>query len=415
MTELIIAILLLLFSSALASGTEAALFAIPKSKVMTLLQENRRGAAALSTIKEDMARPIMAIVIINNIANIIGSIVVGSIAEKNFGNNPEIPVVGIVSGVLTFLVILFAEIIPKTVGENRNAAVSLFMAPFILFLTRIFFPLIWITEKITLPISSLLGTSDHTTSEKEILALTELGRKSGVIEENESTLIQRVFDLNDVTAWDIMTPIARVDALEKNRSLQEIKDIVMELTHTRIPVYNGSLDKITGVVHVRDILKALAEDQMDLDVGALSKEASFIPDTQRGNDLLHHFKRSKQHLAIVVDAFGTVLGVLSLEDVLEELVGEIIDETDVERHDIIMVNQMEIVASVEADTLDISDIFDVELPEQRLGEFLLESFGRIPRVGDRVSHKTLEIIIEEGTPRMVQKVRIKKNPTPAVD
>ena len=105
--------------------------------------------------------------------------------------------------------------------------------------------------------------------------MTELGRKSGVIEENESDLIQRVFDLNDVTAWDIMTPIARVDALEKNRSLQEIKDIVMELTHTRIPVYNGSLDKITGVVHVRDILKALAEDQMDLSVGELSKEASF--------------------------------------------------------------------------------------------------------------------------------------------
>ena len=398
----------LLMSSALASGTEAALFAIPQSKVMTLVQEKRRGSKALHKVKENMARPIMAIVIINNIANIIGSIAVGAIAEANFGHHHDIPVVGIISGILTFLVILFAEIIPKTVGESRHVQVSLFTAPFVLFLTKIFFPIIWMTETLTLPISKLLGSKPSVTSEEEILALTELGRKSGVIEERESDLIQRVFELNDVTAWDMMTPLARVDALDMNKTLSEVKAEVMSFTHTRIPVYDESINHIMGVVHVGDLLKAMAEDKMDLKVSELAKEASFVPESNRGNDLLHHFKQSKQHLVIVMNAFGTVLGVLSLEDVLEELVGDIVDETDVEQEEIHILSETELLVSPEAYTIDIADILNVELPEMRLGEYVLQQFGRIPKVGESLLLNGLEMIVEAGTPRVITQVRIKK-------
>jgi CBS domain containing-hemolysin-like protein len=316
--------------------------------------------------------------------------------------------VGIISAVLTLLVILFAEIIPKTIGESRHAQVSLLTAPVVLFLTKLFLPGIWITEKITKPISNLLGTHSAITSEEEILALAELGRKTGVIDERENDLIQRIFELNDVTAWDIMTPLARVDALDMNRTLVEVKDDVMNFTHTRIPVYEGSLNQIMGVVHVGDLLKAMAEDKMNIKVGSLAKEASFIPDSNRGSDLLHHFKQSKQHLVIVMNAFDTVLGVLSLEDVLEELVGDIVDETDVEQEDIQVISNIELLASAEADTIDVADHLGVEIPEMRLGEFVLEQFGRIPKVGETVRFSKLELIIEEGTPRMIQAVRIKK-------
>jgi len=408
MTELILAIIALLASSALASGTEAALFAIPQSKVMTLVQEKRRGSMALHKVKENMARPIMAIVIINNIANIIGSIAVGAIAEARFGHYDGLPVVGIISGILTFLVILFAEIIPKTIGENRHVQISLFMAPAILFLTKAFLPGIWITEKLTMPVNKWLGTEQSVTSEEEILALTELGRKSGVIEQRESDLIQRVFELNDITAWDIMTPLARVDALDMNKTLSEVKEDVMNFTHTRIPVYDDSINHIMGVVHVRDLLKAMAEDKMDLKVGALAKEASFVPESNRGNDLLHHFKQSKQHLVIVMNAFGTVLGVLSLEDVLEELVGDIVDETDVEQEEIHILSETELLVSPEADTLEIAELLKVELPEMRLGEYVLQEFGRIPKVGESLNRNNINMIVEAGTPRAITQVRIKK-------
>ena len=410
MTDLILAIITLLLCSALASGTEAALFAIPHSKVITLQQEGRRGAHALKEIKENMARPIMAIVIVNNIANIIGSIVVGSIAESRFGHNTEIPVVGIISGVLTLMVILFAEIIPKTIGESRHVQISLWSAPIVMFLTKLFKPGIWITEAITRPISNILGTNNATTSEEEILALAELGRKAGVIDERESDLIQRIFELNDVTAWDIMTPMARVDALDKDKTLAEVKSEVMRFTHTRIPVYEGNVNQITGVVHVSDMLKAMAEDKLDLQVGSFAKDAFFIPDSSRGSDLLNHFKVSKQHLVIVMNAFDTVLGVLSLEDVLEEIVGDIVDETDMEQDDIQTISPEEIIASAEAYTLDVSEALGVEIPEMRLGEFVLEQLGRIPKVGETFQYERLEMIIEEGSPRMIQSIRIKKLP-----
>ena len=221
----------------------------------------------------------------------------------------------------------------------------------------------------------ITGVQESVTSEEEILALTELGLKSGVIEQNESEMIQRVFDLNDVTAWDIMTPLARVDALDGRMSLGKIQQQVMSMTHTRLPVHEGSLDRIIGVVHLRDILQALAEDRMHIDVQSLAKPPSFIPDSVSGSELLKHFKRTKQHLAIVVDAFGTVLGVLTLEDVLEELVGEIVDETDIEQEDIQILSSTEVIASAEADAIDVGDILKMELPEVRIGAFVLEEFG----------------------------------------
>ena len=163
-----------------------------------------------------------------------------------------------------------------------------------------------------------------------------------------------------------------------------------------------------GVVHVRDLLKAMAEDKMDLKVSALSKEASFVPESNRGNDLLHHFKQSKQHLVIVMNAFGTVLGVLSLEDVLEELVGDIVDETDVEQEEIHILSETELLVSPEADTLEIADILQVELPEMRLGEYVLQEFGRIPKVGESLNRNNINMIVEAGTPRAITQVRIKK-------
>ncbi|MEC7987485.1 MAG: hemolysin family protein [Myxococcota bacterium] len=410
MLQITIVILLLLLFSAMASGTEAALFAIPQSKVIALEQEGRRGSKALRKVKDNISRPIMAIVIINNIANIIGSIVVGVLAENHFSDTPfldgRLSAVGVISAILTLLVIIFAEIIPKTVGESRNVQISLFMAPIILLLSRSLFGLIWFIEKITLPVSNWLGVQQNVTSEEEILALTELGLQSGVIEKNESDMIQRVFDLNDVTAWDIMTPLARVDALDGRMSLGKIQEQVMQMTHTRLPVHEGSLDRIIGVVHLRDILEALAEDRMHIDVQSLAKPPSFIPDSVSGSALLKHFKRTKQHLAIVVDAFGTVLGVLTLEDVLEELVGDIVDETDVEQEDIKILSSNEVIASAEADAIDVGDILKIDFPELRIGEFVLEEFGRIPKVGESFHFKNARLTIIDATPRMIQKVRI---------
>ncbi len=384
MVDLVVAVIILLTVSAIASGTEAAMFAIPKGKVESFVDEKRRGSVALKNIKNDMVRSITTIVIVNNIANIVGSIIVGGMAAKvlhNYGIGP-VSGVAIFSGVLTFMVIAFAEIVPKTVGERQCERISLFMAPFILLITNVAHPLIVLLNWITAPFSRLGGSGIAVTSEAEIRALAELGKQAGVIEIDESELIHNVFQLNDVEAYDIMTPLAKVDYLEGNSSLNILREELITLTHTRIPVVEGSFDKLVGVVHLRTLLFALIEGKGDSPVKEFVAEPSYIPATAAGDDLLRHFKTTKQHIAIVVDGFGTMLGVLTLEDVLEVLVGDIVDETDIERELIEIIDEERAIVYAEADGSDVNEAIGVNLEDMRIGELIIEELGRIPEEGE---------------------------------
>ena len=411
MAELGLAVALLLIFSALASGTEAALFAVPHSKVLAFSNARRKGADSLRQVKDNMDRSIMAIVIINNIANIVGSIVVGALAQSYFADTSLlfglIPVVGFFTALLTLTVIAFAEVVPKTIGERRCDQISLFMAPVVLLVSRFLFPLIWALELVTYPFSSLAGKSDAVTSEEEIRALTDLGSKAGIIEKDEKELIHRVFQLNDITAWDIMTPLSRVRSLDGQLTVGSVRKQVALLPHTRLPVHTGNLDQMVGVVHLRDILLALAEDQDDITIQSLAKPPSFIPSSAAGDDLLQHFQKTKQHLAIVVDAFGNVLGILTLEDVLEELVGEIVDETDIESETIQRLGLNEVLVAADVPTIDINQVLGCTLPDGRIGELLLEEYGRIPSTNEKIRRYGIEFTITEATPRMIQKVKLR--------
>lgn len=402
MIELTLAIVLLLTASAIASGTEVALFSVPYGQVLSAASQKRRGASTLLFIKDNMDRPIMTIVIINNISNIVGSIVVGALASEVFGSQW----IGLFSASLTFLVIVFAEIIPKTIGDRYCFPIALTMAMPVQVVTRLLTPLIWIIQLLTRPFSD--HGSGVATSEEEITALTRLGQKSGVIEEDESEMIQRVFRLNDINAGHIMTPAARVDAVYADHTLEEVRQMVMTVTHTRLPVHEGSLNKVIGVVHLRDMLRAMADDQDHLTVRELANAPSFISQTTAGDDLIRHFQRTQQHLAMVVDSYGTVLGVLSLEDVLEELVGEIVDETDVEPEKIKHLPDGGILADATAEVKNINRVLKTTMPEEgRIGEQIIVELGRIPEVGEVVELHDVTITIDEATPRMVKKVRLK--------
>ena len=378
------------------------MFSVPYGQVLSAASQKRRGAAALLSIKDNMDRPIMMIVIINNISNIIGSIVVGALASEVFGSQW----IGVFSATLTFLVIVFAEIIPKTIGDRYAFPIALSLAVPVQVITRLLTPLIWIIQFITLPFSKHGG--GVATSEEEITALTRLGQKSGVIEEDESEMIQRVFRLNDITAFHIMTPAVRVEALHADNTLGEIRQKLMTVTRTRLPVHEGSLNKVIGVVQLRDMLRALAEQNDHLTVREVANEASFIPESAAGDDLIRHFQLTKQHLAMVVDSYGTVLGVLTLEDVLEELVGEIVDETDIEPEKIKRLSSTEILADASAEVKNINRVLKTTIPEEgRIGEQVIAEFGRIPKVGDVILLGNVAVTIDEATPRMVKRVRLK--------
>lgn len=322
MAQLIFVMLAVIVGSALCSGIETALLSVPMMRVRQLAQSRKPAAIALLSIREKISRPIASIVILNNIFNIVGSILVGQVTASQLGD----AALGIVSGILTFLIIVFAEIVPKTLGERFAEPISLTVAFPLKTLTAFLSPFIWIVEKVTTPITQ--GREIPVTNEAEIRFLAKLGRQEGIIEEDEAELIQRVFHLNDVTAADLMTPRVALTALKGDRTLAKAKIDIIASPHSRIVIYKDSIDEVIGIALKDDLLTALIDGQGNETIASLVRRVQFVPETIRADRLLRQFQSTREHLAIVSDEYGGVSGVVTLEDVLEELIDEIVDETD---------------------------------------------------------------------------------------
>ncbi|RMF04156.1 MAG: HlyC/CorC family transporter [Chloroflexi bacterium] len=320
--QLITAVFAVLLASALCSGSEAALFSVPLVKARQLAESGSRASLALLSIRQNMSRPIASIVILNNIANIVGSIVVGAMATQTLGSRW----LGLFSGVLTFLVIIFSEIIPKTLGERYAERISLWVALPVLGLAKLFTPLVWAIERLTSPVTQ--GTIGPTTTEAEIKLLARIGHQEGIIEPGESEMIHHVFKLNDVTAGEIMSPRVVMTYLPGNLTLQDAQQQIIESQHSRIVVIGENVDDVQGVVLKNELLTAIIEHKADCTLAEMAHEVPAVPISAKGNALLQIFRRSRRHLAVVIDEFGGVAGVVTLEDVLETLTGEIVDETD---------------------------------------------------------------------------------------
>lgn len=322
MLALIIVVTVVLLGSAFCSGTETALLSISPIKVRQLAQSKQPAALALASIRLHINRPIATIVILNNIFNIVGSIMIGSLTTKVLGD----AWLGIFSGILTFLIIVFGEIVPKTLCQRYAEPVSLFVAIPIRFLTLIFTPLVWLVENVTSPL--VQGKKIPTTNEAEIKFLTNIGFQEGVIEDDEAEMIQRVFQLNDLNASDLMSPRIIVTYLKGEQTLTECQSEIIKSQHTRILVINETIDDVTGLVLKDELLTAMIEGNGDRQINTLQRPVHFVPETNRADKLLKVFQENREHLAVVLDEYGGMAGVVTLEDVLEVLTGEIVDETD---------------------------------------------------------------------------------------
>lgn len=322
MLKIIIVILIILMGSALCSCTETALFSIPNVKVKQLAQSKKPAAIALQSIRHKMNRPIATIVILNNIFNIIGSIIIGSLATEVLGD----AWLGLFSAILTFLIIVFGEIFPKTIGERYAEPIALIVAIPVQFITLVFTPIVWLMEQITSPFTKTRKLP--TTNEAEIRFLTMIGYKEGVIEDDEAEMIHRVFQLNDLTAADLMTPRVILTFLRGDLTLAECQKEIIRSEHTRILVVETSIDKIIGYSLKHELLTAIIEGKQEQKISTLSRQVYYVPEKIKADKLLKTFQDNREHLMVVLDEYGGVAGVVTLEDVLEVLTGEIVDETD---------------------------------------------------------------------------------------
>lgn len=319
MLELVVAVVLVLLFSAIASGTEAAIFSLPLSKAKT---ETGRIGKILSAVKDNPTRLISTIVIFSNLSNIVGTFIVAALASKvlSSGTMNWFP------WFLTSLIIIFAEIIPKTLGERYSLTIAKFMILPMLVLTWILSPIVFLLGRFVMLFSS--GTRPST-SESEIRMLATMGCEEGVIEHDEAEHLHRIFELKDSFAVDIMTPRTALTWLRGSDKLCDIKAKVALSQHSRIVVFGKDLDEVQGVLLKNKVLELLATNAdesftIDQYVEPVESFAEFTP----ADLLLEYFKKSRVHLVVVRDEYGGLSGIVTLEDVLEVLTGEIVDETD---------------------------------------------------------------------------------------
>lgn len=322
MLTLAIAIFIMLLGSAICSGTETAILSVPLLKARQLAQSQKPAAMALLGIRQKVNRPIATIVILNNLFNIVGSITIGGIAGHLLGDT----LLGIFSGILTFFVIMFGEILPKTLGERYAVRVAMTVAIPVRTLTWLFTPIVWLLEKFTAPF--VQHDQRPITNESEIKLLASLGYQEGIIEEDEAEMIRRVFRLNDMKAETIMTPRVALTFLPADSTIADLQQDILDSQHSRILVIDHDIDHVLGIVLKYQLLTALVQGQGQRPIRDLLRPVRFVAETERADRLLQDFQNAREHLAVVVDEYGGVSGVVTLEDVLEVLTGEIVDETD---------------------------------------------------------------------------------------
>lgn len=305
--------------SALCSGTEAALFAVPLIRVKQLVEEKVKGAKALLKIKENMNRPISMIVVFNNIANISGTFVIAGLAHKEFGETG----VWLATAILPIFVIIFSEILPKTIGEQYAEGISLKLAKPVSFLT-------WLLTVIGLiPILEWLislfvkGKGElPLTDENQIRFLTQIGHEEGVLEKEESEMIHRVFELNDVDAGSLMTPRVKMTHFQQDMTLGEVREEIVKSRHSRMILIGESTDDVVGMVYKSELLVAMVDDIFGKQLKEYMHPIQFVPEQAPADKLLENFRESRSKLAIVTDQYSGVAGVITIADVLEVLTGE---------------------------------------------------------------------------------------------
>jgi len=396
--------------SAFFSGLEVALVSIRKSTVLTLVNEKAKGANALHKLKSNPSWMMSSVNLGNNLVNVGSSALATSIAIRIFGNEG----LGIAIGVMTFLILVFGEITPKTYCNANATRIALRFSPVLLVFSYAFYPIVKMLEAITKGIVKLTGSSylPPPLTEEEIKGVIDQGLTDKAIEHDERELVHGALKFDDTVVRAVMTPRTKMFTLPAKMMLFEALSIINQNGHSRIPIYGASKDDIVGFVHVRDVLIELEKDHKMIPLQDIAREPVFVSQEKMVSSLLKEMKGRKTHMAIVVDEFGGIEGLVTLEDLLEEIVGEIEDESDIPLYEYHKVDENTIITNGDIDINKINKIFKTNVPTgdnyASLSGLLHEKLRDIPKEGDKIEIDSLRIIVEKVKKNMPEKIRIER-------
>ncbi|MDP8242671.1 MAG: hemolysin family protein [Candidatus Hinthialibacter antarcticus] len=418
MTELIegAIFILCLGVSACFSGSETALTSMTKMRVKRLFNEDDPSYHRLESWLHEPNRYLATILVGNNFINIFASVLAANMSERilttyyNFDNATAWGA-AIAVAVTTSTFLIFGEIVPKTYCKEHAVRISQIVIGPLDLIWKFLHPIISVFLFISNNINRLLG-APHVKelpliTEDDVRQLIEMSEKEGVLEQDEREMIHSIIDFGDTLVKDIMTPRVDFQAIPLDLKPSAVRNEAVSVGRSRIPVYEDDLDHIAGILYAKDLLKY--DNEQGVPLKDIVRPTLFVPKTKKVNELLDTFKQEKNHLAIVVDEYGLTAGLVTIEDVLEEIVGDIQDEYDTETPDYETREDGTVIADAKIDLDDLTDVFDVEFPEENvetLGGFVSTLLGRVPEIGEVAEFSNLRFKVLDSDERRVKTIEI---------
>lgn len=397
--------------SAFFSGLEVALVGTRKSTVNQLLKQKVKGANAIHKLKSNPGWMMASVNLGNNVVNVGSSAFATSIALRTFGNDG----LAIAVGIMTFLILVFGEITPKTYCNANATKVALRFAPVLLIFGYAFWPIVKFLEIITISIVKLTGSSHHSPliTEEEIRGIVEQGFVDKALEKDESELVHSALEFGDTVIRSVMTPRTKMFTLPAKMLLLDALPLINENPHSRIPIFGESQDDIVGFVHVRDILTHIEKEDKMITLEQVSRKPVFASQEKMVSALLKEMKGRKTHMAIVIDEHGGVEGLVTFEDLIEEIIGDIEDETDkIPPKEFESIDKDTIITNGDIEIYRLNQIFKSDLPEgddySTLNGLLHERLQDIPREGDKLEFDNTRIVVEKVIKNKPVKIRIER-------
>ena len=396
----------LIFLSAVISAAEIGFFSVSETRLRALADEGGKRAAMALYLRSNPQRLLSTIMIADNLVNIGAATFATILTIHYFGSEA----VAIASGVLIFLMLIFGDIVPKTRAAKHAVPVVLAMSYPIYWLETLLSPLLVLLEPMINRLTGGKGMTLPFVTEEELKIMLDVGGRAGVIETEEVKMIKNVFQLKDITAEDAMTPRIYVFALDGTLRLKEAQDPLFKSKYSRIPLFEGSLDNITGILYKTRALMELAQGHCDLRLSQIANPPLFVPRGKTADDLMKQFQQEKRHMAVVVNEHGGVMGLVTLEDLLEEVVGEIMDETDLTEELIKRIGKNQILVHGRTEVRRINEFLKVELGEETntISGLIQEHLGRIPGVGEEIVVGNCRLVVHEADARSIKSVQIFK-------
>src|SRR5512137_2236533 len=395
--------------SAFFSSAEVALISMTRAKVRTLDNENRVGSHALMALKESPEHLLTTILIGNNIVNISAASIATAIAIRIFGDVG----VGIATGVVVIVLLVFGEIGPKIYATRASDTFALTVAPIILFLSKIFSPVIWLVERVSPTLGIGKDSAEPAVTEDEIKEWIDVGKEDGTIEQDEQDMLYSVLEFGDTTAREIMTPRVNAILMDEAISFEEAIRIFTETGFSRIPVYHDQIDNITGILNVKDVFSAMVSHRKDSTIKEVMYDPMFVPETKKIDDLLKELQVHRVQMAIILDEYSSFVGIVTVEDILEEIVGDIMDEYDKEEPEIQNISEGVFVIDAQMWVDDVNERLEIDLPVaesyETIGGLIIDRLGHIPmHPGEKVemNEGKITLVVLQMHGRRIVKVKL---------